>query len=335
MPTFTTNDSHSITEEFGERWNRFWFTPADPLPASMSRIVVGLLAAAHFMDLAGDLSLWYAQGGALPPAAVGRLLELTSGDASYHYSYLDYLRTSGELWAVHGLAIIAALAFAVGLLTRISGALTLAAMLAYVHRAPQVAGHIEPVLSFLVLYLCIAPSGACLSLDQRLFGSLKKNSLLALLPGSCEPSVGAKLALRLIQVHTAMFYAMMGLTKLYGDAWWQGGAIWLLLAQTESRPLDLTGLRRAGQVGEYLLNFWTHAIIYFELAFPVLIWSRITRPILLALSIAIWSSLIVATGQSLFGLAMLATSIAFIPGERLRAFFGRRTIAAASLSAAA
>jgi hypothetical protein len=131
------------------------------------------------------------------------------------------------------------------------------------------------------------------------------------------------------------FYAMMGLTKLYGDAWWQGGAIWLLLAQTESRPLDLTGLRRAGQVGEYLLNFWTHTIIYFELAFPVLIWSRITRPILLALSIAIWSSLIVATGQSLFGLAMLATSIAFIPGERLRAFFGRRTIAAASLSAAA
>jgi hypothetical protein len=318
-------------ETFGERWNRFWFAPAEPLPACVLRIAVGLLALAHFIALSAGLSSWYAADGILPPASVRRLLELTGGDAGVHVSYLTGLSTSSELWLVHGLAIAAAVAFALGLFTRLSGLLTLVALLAYVHRVPQVAGHIEPVLSFLLLYLCIAPSGACLSLDRRLFGSAKKRSFLALLMGSDEPTVAANLGLRLIQVHLAMFYAMLGLTKLYGDAWWDGNAIWLLLAQTQSRPLDLTGLRRAGQLGEYFLNFWTHSIVYFELAFGVLIWSRLGRPVLLVLSVVAWISIILATGQLLFALTMLAAGLAFVPPGMLRRLVGTR--AAVSLPA--
>src|SRR5206468_98956 len=85
------------------------------------------------------------------------------------------------------------------------------------------------------------------------------------------------------------------------------------LAQTQSRPLDLTGIRRWGQAGEYLVNLWSHAIVYFELAFGILIWTRIGRPILLWLSVFIWLSVIVATGHVLFGLTMLAANIAFLP----------------------
>src|SRR5262245_57024525 len=214
---------------------------------------------------------------------------------------------------MHVLAIVVSLMFAVGLLTRISGLLTLVALLAYVHRVPQVAGHADPVLSFLIAYLCIAPSGAWLSLDRRLFGSSKDNATLRMIFGVADAPVAANVALRLTQVHLAMFYAMMGLTKLYGDAWWEGTAVWILLAQTQSRPLDLTAIRRWGQIGEYVVNFWTHAIVYFELAFGILIWTRIGRPILLWLSILIWLSVILATGQLLFGLTMLAANVAFLP----------------------
>jgi hypothetical protein len=311
MSVSSSTTDRSLAEDFGERWNRFWFTPADPRLAALLRIIVGLLAVAHFVDLGRGLSLWYASDGVLPPAAVRQLLELTGGDPEFHRSYLNLFPASSALTAVHVLAIVAALAFAAGFLTRISGILTLIATLAYVHRVPQVAGHVEPVLSFLLLYLVIAPSGACLSIDRLLFGG-KKGALGWLLVGSCDPSIAANIGLRLIQVHLAMFYAMMGLTKLYGDAWWQGESIWLLIAQTESRPLDLTGIRRMGQIGEYLLNFWTHAVVYFELVFPVLVWTRIGRPILLGLSVLIWLSLIVVTGQVLFGLTMMAAGIAFL-----------------------
>ncbi len=313
-----------LTEEFGARWNRFWFTPAEALPCCVLRIVVGLLAVALLFDSTLQLGQWFANDGVLPPAAVGRLLELTNaGEVNYHFSYLRFFNAGNELRVLHFAAIAVSVAFAVGFLTRISGLLTLVALLAYVHRVPQVAGHLEPVLCFLIPYLCIAPSGAMLSLDRRLFGSAKKGSLAGFLVGPEEPSIEANIGLRLIQVHVAMFYAMLGLTKLYGDAWWDGNAIWLLLAQTQSRPLDLTGLRRLGTIGEYLLNFWAHAIVYFELAFPVLIWTRLFRPIVLVISVVVWLSVILATGQLLFGLAMLATGIAFLPPGYLGAFAGQ------------
>jgi hypothetical protein len=324
-----------LAESFGERWNRFWFAPSDPLPACILRIVVGLLAAAHFLDVGVGLSDWYSTEGVVSPASMQRLLELTGGEAQYHVSYLNRLPASTGLWLIHGLAIGAALAFSAGLLTRLSGALTLIAVLAYIHRLPLLASHIDPVLSFLLLYLCISPCGAYLSVDRRLFGPDKKRSLLRLVAGLPEPSMTARIGLRLIQVHVAMFYAMMGLTKLYGDAWWDGNAVWILLAQTESRPLDLTGLRSAGQLGEYALNFWTHAIVYFELTFAVLIWTRIGRPVLLGLSVVVWLSIIIVTGQLLFGLAMLACSVAFVPAEALPVVRESRATGATAISVAA
>jgi hypothetical protein len=324
MATVPVNDFSDTTEEFGQRWNQFWFTPADPLPCCVLRIVVGLLATAHFLAMGPGLTVWFASDGALSPAAVRRILELPGGGgATFHPSYLNHFPTATGLYVVHAAAVIVSLAFAVGFLTRASGLLTLVALLAYVHRVPEVAGYVEPVLSFLIAYLVIAPSGALLSVDQRLFGSSKKSSLGLLLSGSSAPSLAANISLRLMQVHVAMFYAMMGLSKLYGDAWWQGTAVWMLLAQTESRAIDASALRRLGQVGEYLLNFSTHLIVYFELAFGILIWTRLGRPILLALSLLVWPIVILATGQVLFGLAMLATNLVFVSPSWLHRLVGR------------
>ena len=317
-----------LFDAFGGAWNRFWFTPADPLPCAVLRIVVGLLAIAHFVTLGIDLERWYSRNGLLPPEAVSALVEvrLASGvvEPSYHWTYLKYFATPGQLWFVHAAAIVVAAAFTAGLLTRVSGLLTFAAMLAYVHRAPMIAGHLEPVLGFLLIYLCIGPSGSYLSVD-RWFAKRRETGS----PAENPPSLWANLAIRLIQIHTAMFFLMMGLTKLNGEGWWDGIAIWSLLAQTQSRPVDLTFFQRSGQLGEFFVNFWTHMVVYYELAFPVLIWNRHARPLLLGLGVVVWFSLVLASGLLLFGLTMLAATAAFIPGETYRALFTRPVAAGA------
>jgi hypothetical protein len=200
-------------------------------------------------------------------------------------------------------------------------------MLAYVHRAPLIAGHLEPVLGFLLLYLCIGPSGANFSVDQW-FARRKQDPMAP----PIQPSMLANLSLRLIQVHTAMFFLMMGLTKLNGEGWWTGIAIWSLLAQTQSRPLDLSFFQRGGQVGEYFVNFWTHAVVYYELAFPVLIWNRHARPLLLGIGVVVWVSLVLASGLLLFGLTMIAATAAFVPAETYRALFARSAAGPAKTS---
>jgi hypothetical protein len=320
MSTLATQTAPEWSEDLGQAWNRFWFRATDPLPLARLRVVVGLLTAAYFACLSPILNTWYARDGALPPSTVRSLMELEgTSDATFHLSYLNYFPASTELWIIHALAVLVALAFAAGVSTRVTGVLSLVALLSYVHRIPQAAGFAEPVLAFLLAYLCLGPSAAYYSVDRLLARRRATSKLGTELPEP-KPSVAANLPLRLIQVHLAMFYAMMGLTKLYGDAWWDGNGVWLLMAQTESRPFDLTGLRRMGSAGQYLLNLWSHTIVYFELAFPILIWHRLTRPILVALALFVWPSLMLLTGEVVFGLTMLAANLAFWPA----ADYGRK-----------
>jgi hypothetical protein len=297
----------NLTDAIGRGWNKFWFTPADPLPCAVLRIGVGLLTIAHLLCLSGDLDRWYGKNALLTPAAVEQLEQLSGEETRYRFGALGRYAApeiNYHLWA----AIAVAAAFTAGLLTPVSGALSLAALLSFVHRVPQVAGHVEPVLAFLLFYLILAPSWARLSLDRLIFVR-KKRPVPAVSP---LVGIAANVGLKLIQVHLAMFVVMMGLTKLYGDAWWDGSAIWYSLAQTQSRPLDLSGIRNAGKYGEYLINFWTLAIVYYELAFGVLIWPRVMRPLVLSLGVVVWVSLILATGQLLFALTMLIASAAFL-----------------------
>jgi hypothetical protein len=300
-----------LVESMGNAWNRFWFTPTNPLPCSILRMGVGLLVVVHLVLLTFDLDRWYLTTGVLPRESVATLAQATRPGETYHLSYFSHLGTT-EARVVHGAAILAAAAFAAGLLTRLTGVLTLAALLSYFHRLPLLAGHAEPVLIFLVAYLCIGPAGAYFSLDRKLVKLRTKAD--APPPMSPEPTYWATISLRLIQLHLAAFVAMMALAKLNGDAWWDGEAIWHLLARPQSRPLDLTALRSY----ELVVNFWTHAVVYFELAFPILIWNRLARPILLVLGAIIWLTLALATGQWLLGLALVAASLAFVPGDAYR-----------------
>jgi hypothetical protein len=161
-----------------------------------------------------------------------------------------------------------------------------------------------------VAYLSLSPVDAYCWLGRW----LRNRSAGEWLSGPRQAACGATRWRRLILVHVAAVIAMWGLAKLRGVAWWTGQAVWYLLAQTHSRPLDLTALR------DYplLVNFWTHAIVYYELAVPVLVWNRLARPIVLAVGAILWLWVILATGLLLFGLTMTVATLAFIPASTYR-----------------
>jgi hypothetical protein len=291
-----------LVEAIGHGWNRFWFTAIDPLPLAVLRFGTGLVTLLHLLSFNRDLTRWFAANGILP-AAVIRNLDALAGSRGYDYSFLFYVQTPTELWLVHVAALVIALAFTLGFLTRVTSVLTLLIVLNYSHRAPMLTGQLEPVLSMLLFYLCFGPAGARLSVDSLLLPRFGWKSP--------ERSVAAGVVIRLIQVHGAAFYAMFGLTKLFGEAWWSGDAIWLVLAQTHSRPINLSWLRDYPRI----LNAWTHAIVAYELLFPVLIWNRYARPLLLALGVVIWLSIGLITGLVPWALAMLLVNRAFVPAE--------------------
>jgi hypothetical protein len=191
--------------------------------------------------------------------------------------------------------------------TRVTSILSFLAILQYVHRAPMVAAQAEPVLSMLLFYLSIGPCGARLSVD-----ALLNNMKPPARRWSTGPHWTATVSLRLIQVHLAMFYLMMGMAKLHGDVWWRGEGVWALMAMPRSRWTDYwIRIRDWG----LLLNLWSHAIVFYELSFAVLIWNRWLRPLVIALGVVLWLAIIPVAGMIVFPLAMIVAMAAFIPGD--------------------
>jgi len=305
MNTLSPRYWQELSEGVGSGWNRFWFTAVDPLPLAIVRIGTGLASLLFLLSYNSDLTRWFAADGILPPSVI-RNLDALQAESSYQFSYLFWFDQPGQLWTVHVIAILIALALAVGLFSRVTSVLTLLIVLSYSHRAHMLTGQLEPVLSMLLFYLCFGPSGARLSLDSILYRRLGWK-----LP---ETSIAANVSIRLIQVHGAALYAMFGLTKLFGEAWWGGEGVWLLLAQTHSRPIDLSWLRNYPRV----LNAWSHGIVAYELLFPILIWNRLARPLMLAIGVFVWLSLGLITGLVPYALAMLVVNRAFIPASDLR-----------------
>src|SRR6185295_10720379 len=100
---------------------------------------------------------------------------------------------------------------------------------------------------------CLGPAGACLSVDAWL--RRRKSAPAPDAGAGAAPSVSANISLRLIQLHLAALYFVIGVTQLGSPAWFSGLGVWWLIARTESRLVDLTEFARM----EYLVNLWSYA----------------------------------------------------------------------------
>ena len=309
--------SNYFTELFdaaGTAWNRFWFNPRETWTLAFLRLLVGLLATYSLLVFTPDLVNWFQSDGLLTVETIDRYRDVNR----ISFSYLDYLPTAGELMGVHIVAIVVTLMFAVGLWTRVTSILSLAVMLSYAHRGPMLVSEYEPVLLMLMFYLCLAPCGAVLSVDHWL-KSRRKKSMPAYADEKQE-SVMATIATRLIQVHFAAIVVMMLLAKLRGEVWWTGEAIWWLAARSEMRLVDISGTLRSR---ELLYEALTHIVIFFEILFPVLVWNRLARPLVLFCGAVVWISLGLLSGNLAFGVVLVVASLAYISPQAMQHALGR------------
>ncbi|HEY5312051.1 MAG TPA: hypothetical protein VIK18_06005 [Pirellulales bacterium] len=314
----------TLSERLGAGWNRFWFTPTDPLTLCALRVCVGLIATYTIFTYSFDLlSLWGPD--ALLPTGVVRSLQ----EGRVRFSYLDYVHSPAQLWTVHALGLAVMVLFTVGFATRVTSVLALVVFVSYAHRAIMLTSQYEPIIALLLFYLCLGPAGAYLSVDRwRAARRRGPTSAVALV----APSYAATIACRLIQVHLTVVYVMMALGKISAIVWWNGTAAWWLMINSRDPLLDFSDLRNRAiaenstSVGSrgaiYLINAWTHLILAFELSFPLLAWNRLTRPLILAIGVLVWALVAVLTGLVSFALVMVVANLAFLTPDQMRSLLG-------------
>jgi hypothetical protein len=325
---------------------RFWFSPVDPLGLHIVRVLTGLLCLAWLLPFAGHVEELFGLRGWFDHQAFADLTELMQGRSVANWSVL-YLcgENASLLGAVYWISIVVVALFTLGLPPRITSILTWLAMASFTAN-PMIESDGDVYVLLLTFYLMIGyvllgqrrqdvslafrilgPLPSWLSrwkdpeggqLAPRVGAPVNSRSELTTAGGAVPPpSVGANVALRLLQVHFALAMLVSGLHKLQAGEWWSGVAFWYSLYP----PLEttLTQAREHAPHAQFflaVLSLGAYAVLAWQIGFPLFAWRSRWRPVLLGGGVAAWLGAAFLYELPLLGPATFVCCLAFVaPGE--------------------
>lgn len=286
-------------------WNRFWFTPTDPHTLALIRILGGGMLFYTHLVWTIDLMAFLGPTSWITNEAARELSE-----GAYTWSHLWYIDSPTLLWAQHIVGLIVFAMLTVGLWSRITSVLACLITLAYCHRLQGALFGLDQVNAMLAMYLMIGPCGAVYSVDRWLADRRAGGGQSAR-----SPTVSGNVAIRLIQLHMCIIYLFGGVSKMRGDMWWDGTAVWYAISNLEYQSLDMTWLVRY----PWLIATLTHVTVFWETFYCALVWPRQTRPIALFLAFCVHGGIATFLGMITFGLAMIFGNLAFVSPQTVDA----------------
>lgn len=299
---------------WGAGWDRFWFAARAPHTLAAMRIACGAMLAYVHIVWASVISDFMG-ANAWMSADVVRSLHSTD----WAWSWLWYTESPTLLVLHQCVAIVASLLMMVGLLTRVAVPLAWWMTLMVCHRLTGALFGLDQVVVMLSMYLMLSHCGSVWSFDARLrerFVESKRNRNFDwsnwLFP-SATPSIANNVATRLVQLHLCVIYLFGGLSKMRGEMWFDGSALWYTAVNFEYQSLDITWIGR----WRVLVAALTAVTIFWETFYIALVWPRLTRPIVLALAVLVHGGIAVALGMVTFGSIMLVANLAFIEPRTL------------------
>jgi len=293
-------------------WHTFFYTPADPAVLSFIRVLSGGMLLYTHIVWGLNLPAFLGSAGWNSPEVVAAVTE-----GRLAPSFWWYVPDSAML-SVHCLCLAILSLYWIGFATRITSILSMAITISYSYRAHMSNFGLDQINAILTLYMCIGPSGAALSVDRCLAVYKAKRKAAAagqlfVMP-PLPKSVSANLAIRLIQLHFCVIYTYAGLSKLQGDAWWSGEAVWLAFANLEYQSVDMTWVAWYPWISDLM----THSTIIWEVSFAAAVWVRPLRPYVLFVGFLLHAGIGGMMGMWTFALIMIFGHVSFWQNDQVR-----------------
>src|SRR5262245_54832610 len=206
-----------------QSWARFWFSPADPFSLHLVRVLTGLLLLLWLVPLAGQAQPLFGLQGWFDRQAYAEAarMDATTVPKPMGWSLL-YLagNNAGLVQAIYWASVAVLVLFTLGVGTRLTAVGAWLAVVSFT-ATPLFDEEVDPLLHMLTLYLAVGylllgQWDGKLTWLERIFGP-RDTVLFGLLRRKDEPrrpSVGANVAMRLLQVHFAIMIVTTGLAKL-------------------------------------------------------------------------------------------------------------------------
>jgi hypothetical protein len=137
--------------------------------------------------------------------------------------------------------------------------------------------------------------------------------------------VSGNFVTRLIQINFCIIYLASGLSKLQGGSWWNGRALWGVMANPEFNPMDwwpymafLTFLCQYRWLYEIYMHQGILFTLFMEISFCYLIWLPRWRWVMIIGAVMLHTGIALVMGLVGFSLSMLTLLMIFVPPETMR-----------------
>lgn len=285
-------------------WDRFWFTPLRPETLAVIRICCGAMLVYIHAIWTSQLSSFMGRDAWIDGEAIRQL-----HSQDWAWSWLFSVENLGVLYLHQAIAIAASICMTVGFATRFAIPVTWWFTLMVCHRMTGALFGLDQVVMMLSMYLMWSRCGSVWSIDGRIARNRGTNWFRP----APVAAISNNMATRLIQLHLCVIYLFGGLSKLRGEMWWDGSAMWFSIVNFEYQSLDVTWLGHF----PFLIGLLTAITIFFETFYCALIWPKLTRPVTLAIAFMLHGGICIALGMWTFGTIMLVANLAFVSPEFL------------------
>ena len=247
-----------------------------------------------------------------------------------NFSVFFHVTSPTGVWVVHTGFLVVILLFTVGLFTRVTAVLTWIATLSYIQRATTSLFGMDTIATIFCTYMMLAPCDRAFSLDSVISRLRRKKAGDPDWDAPPEATGWATFITRMMQIHFSIIYFAAGASKLLGGSWWNGNALWSVMANYEFNPM---GSALYMEILNYLASnrvLWevvtTGGCVYtlvLELAFPFLVWYPRWKWVMMMGAIGLHTMIGILMGLTFFSILMMLLVSSFLPpgvGEMARKY---------------
>lgn len=254
----------SLLQRSALLWNKFFFAPVPAINLCVFRILFAVVVLESAFLSLPDVITWYGIDGTLRPQIVKELLGNKCLDL------LLFLPPSDNaVWSFYWIHIISAFCLGIGFYTRISSIVLFLTMSSLHFRNPLIINAGDDLMRVFAFLLMFAPSGACLSVD-RLRTKRPPSAPQQEQVGQPEPLTLTIVpwSMRLMQIELTLLYFQYFWTKMAGESWVDGTAVYYVLNNTTIEhfpwPLDRHNelVAKTLTIGTLVIEFFLWNLIW-------------------------------------------------------------------------
>lgn len=218
---------------------------------------------------------------------------------AYRWGLLsEILPLPSAQWLVpllHSLYLVCLLLLIFGVITRAASILAFILHVSFVHANIGAVYGVDLIFTFYLFFICLASDRVT--------------------PEMSGPRVWfSSLGFRFAQIQLCIIYAFSGWEKLKGPVWWNGEALWSVIANPQMARFEFGWMVHLPLV----LVFVAYLTLFWEIYFPVLIWiPRLRVPTLL---VGLWFhlSIVLMMKLAFFGFLMIGIYVLFLTDHEVQ-----------------